>query len=317
MTIGPTITPDTLIERWDGLARGQTHYITMGGATPVPARVAATPGADTLLILFHGAVDRSKREYPPFLGERRALAPHAHQICLADTSLHEAPDITNGWFIGSKETPLQEILPPLFNDLKNGLGVKRVVFMGGSSGGFAALHYSSLFADSAAVVAVPQTNINAYYKKRADDFMDRCWGNGWREERVRPLLDLTQSYASGPPNSVVYLQSELDAFHLKNHMAPFVASLPIQSWDRVVLRCSYWGVPGHSGSVPSRVWDEWARAVVAAPDLSARSIIETHALLNETTNSPAASGRVAKEQEPSDKDLRISAQLAQELLRGQ
>lgn len=244
-----------------------TCNIDIGGETKLPVKLWPSPGSNKLLITFHGAINRQKRVFPAYFGFQEDLHHECHQIQLADTSLMENTQITMGWFAGSKRTPLQQLLPSFFETLVKRLNVKRTVFLGSSSGGYAALFYSHKIPGSTAIAKVPQTSITRYYPSHVERYVKAAWGTESEMRRSGVISDVRELYRSGVPNRVVYVQSMDDSFHLINHMKPFVSQLSLKGMKNVALECSFWGVPKHSGAVPVAYVKTWLRAALQTDDV--------------------------------------------------
>lgn len=304
--------------------REETKLVDLGGDHPLPVRAWPSPGAKSLVILFHGAVNRQTREYPQFLAYRPGIHPHAHQIAIADPSLALSDRMSTGWFAGSHGTPLQRLIPPFLSALIERLQVDKIIFTGGSAGGFAALYYSWLFPGSAAVVTVPQTNIHKYREHHRRIYLQASWPEGadTGSDSDSACLDLRDIYSQGMRNTVVYLQSNMDSFHVKNQMAPLLSSLPTSAVDRFILKCSFWGTFGHSGSVPTREMNAWIRAALSAEELTSESIILAYELANQTEppaltqrqNAGDRSATKAGPNEPDRIDQQWTAKIAAEML---
>jgi len=258
----------------------QIMDLDIGGGRPLPVMLNSNPGARTLLIVFHGAYERSRYKLPNFL-DRAEIGVAAHRLSLADPSLDRHEKLALGWFAGDDELPLQPLLSAYLEDLVGELSVERVVFMGSSGGGFAALFYSWHLADSVAVVKIPQTRILAYRRAAYDRYLNACWPNGMEAYgEDAPVLDLTHLYSKQMNNQVIFIQNTFDTHHMYEHMIPFVGCLPEQSRESLFLKTSYWGKQGHSNSVPLLEWDTWARAAVMAPTASVVDIADEYLKLN-------------------------------------
>lgn len=281
-------------------------YVDIGGELPLPVRVLPSAGSKTLVVLLHGAIDRDRRQLPAFMPYRSGLEAHAHQMAIADPALTLHEGLTNAWFCGAQETPLQQLLPPLFNKLQADLCLDRIVFMGGSGGGFGALFNSFHVPKSIAVVAVPQTNINEYYSRRRDCFLRVCWPRRRDGGEGGPILDLRELYKRASSNAIVYVQSALDEFHMSNHMLPFLGALPKKKQARLVLKCSYWGKPKHSGAVPVQEWDGWLHAAIASPSVKAEDIINAYYASGVETV-PSAALKVREQREAQRRSLQENA----------
>lgn len=276
-----------------------TVYVDIGGELPLPVRAFPSSDSKTLVVLFHGAVDQSKRTLPAFLGFRPGVERHAHQISVADPTLALDKNLSNTWYCGSHGTPLQKLLPPFFERLKDALQVDRVVFVGSSGGGFAALYNSFHIAKSVAVVTVPQTNINEYYKSRRDAFLESCWKNA--DADSYPVLDLRTVYQKASSNGIVYIQSSLDALHLNKHMIPFLAALPEKKLARLSVKCSFWGKLSHSGAVPLIEWNAWIHAAINSKTVKSEDIVQAYYAIGVET-APSAALKV-KEQRAQAQSL--------------
>jgi len=281
-----------------------------------------SPGAKALIVLFHGAINRDNRTYPEFLEYRAGVHRHAHQIAIADPSLALSEKLSNGWFAGATGTQLQKLLPPFLARLIEHLQVDRVIFAGSSGGGFAALYYSWQFPDSTAVVAVPQTNVHQYYESRRTAYLEASWPAEINAPQgsTTPCLDLRTIYSTGMRNTVVYIQSNMDLFHVENHMTPFVSALPSSAVKRLILKCSFWGKLSHSGAVPVQEMDAWIRAVLSADEQTTESISMAYHLTNPgVAPSPSMSkqntdrGTPPKALDPIDQQW--TAKIASEMLR--
>lgn len=319
-----TVTLEKLSQVFPSLSGREVHYLDIGGDTPLAVRARPAPGANALVILFHGAVDRESRTLPSFLGYRRGIYPHAHQLALADPALSLSDHLRAGWFAGAEGTPLQSLLPPLLHEFARRHQIQRVVFAGSSAGGLAALYYSWHFPGSIAVAAAPQTSVQAYFEWAREAYLETAWPNLANIEiGRRPCLDLRDMYGRGMENTVVYLQSSLDELHVRNHMVPFLECLPRPALRRVALNCSFWGKRGHGGSVPAAVMDAWIRASLLAQGSTAEAVVLAHHVNSSDADSAkdGASAPLNGRRPPKQatvyepRDLRIASQLTEELLK--
>lgn len=275
------MTTEAYLQKFPSLDPTETQYVDIGGQTPLPIKAKPAPGAKALIVLFHGAMNRDVRTYPSYLNYRSRIYPHAHQISIADTSLSLDESLTNGWFAGSTDTPLQELLPKFLRELERALKIDRLIFSGSSGGGFAALYYSWHFPSSVAVSTVPQTNINAYYKRRRDSYLEAAWKTTLPHLPEHLCTDLREIYGREMKNTVIYLQSTLDHYHVQTQMLPFLSSLSAKSQERLALKCSFWGKVGHSGAIPTEEMDAWIRAALTSPETTPEQITQTYHTANQ------------------------------------
>ncbi len=280
------MTTEAYLQSFPTLDPTETQYVDIGGQAPLPIKAKPAPRANALIVLFHGAMNRDVRTYPSYLNYRSRIYPHAHQISIADTSLSLNENLTNGWFAGSTDTPLQELLPNFLRELARALKIDRLIFSGSSGGGFAALYYSWHFPKSIAVATVPQTNINSYYQRRRDSYLETAWKTTSTHLPEQLCTDLRDIYSQDMENTVIYLQSALDHYHIQTQMLPFLSSLSAKSQENVALKCSFWGKVGHSGALPTEEMDAWIRATLTSPETTPEAITQTYyaANLAQSTN---------------------------------
>lgn len=241
----------------------EPQYLDVGYEYPLPFRAVPRHGSNSLIVAFHGAVNRKQRSYPSFGRLYGGIARRAHQIAFADPTLALDESVSLAWFAGSQALPLQKALVPVIERLQQELGISRLIFVGGSGGGFAALYYSWHFPNSIAIAASPQTVIKNYGMARLEQYLKTAWPSGIDNETHPPTLDLRDLYKSSMSNTVVYLQSQGDYRHLFDHMVPFLNSISSDFRKRVVATVSYWGKPGHSGTVPSSEVLRWIKSALS------------------------------------------------------
>ena len=260
-----------------GLVR---HDVTHDGhAIPLQFRHGGAQ-ARTLFVTFHGAVDRNTREVPSFLGFFADLKDKAHQLNVSDPSMLVEGTFGMSWYAGHAGFETQKILPALFRDLAAALAVERVVFLGSSGGGFAALFYGWHHPGSVVLAANPQTDLTRYFARLVESYRDTCWPALADNAALQDVVttDVGGLYARSVPSTVIYLQSALDRFHLYNHMAPFFAGLPFRKDDPMMtLHADYFGASGHAMSIETLL--PWIRAILLAPGTDLQGILDTRSRL--------------------------------------
>lgn len=235
---------------------------------------------DTLILFFHGAVDQSKRIIPKYQSFLPDLL-HCHQLSISDPTLEIHPSIRSGWYIGGENMPLQAELPIILKYLFEAIGLQRRIYVGGSSGGFAALYYSLVDLESICVAVNPQTNLSTYLRSATSSYLDLAW-NGARsfgEIDDSVFTNLIVAYGKGFKNMVIYLQSAGDIRHYKTQMSDF-CQVGLKSPEQFILNCGYWGIPNHSNSVPSQEYYRWVKAAVTAPWFDRQAILDTYHVLS-------------------------------------
>lgn len=208
-------------------------------------------GSDTLVVFFHGAV-RKGETGPWFVGESAVKGLNANRLSISDPSLYLDDDLTLGWFIGSnRQNDMQGLISKVIAHLVKMSGVKHLIFMGGSGGGFAALDMSRRFPGSLALPMNPQTSIRLHRPSTVAQYLRTAWGNDIDYPDKLPgyaVHDQVTAYRLGQDNTVAYIQNSRDSRHIKDHMTPFmdVAGGRPETW----LLMDSWGDPAGSSHVP-------------------------------------------------------------------
>lgn len=189
--------------------------------------------SDTLVVTFHGALDRERFQIPRF--ERaRSTEPYGTS-CLywSDPSLWLDPKLKLAWFTGTAEVDLFAILADRSMTVASQIGATRVVFTGSSGGGFAALQTAALVPHSAALVFNPQTAIYSYLTSVQRRYLLNCradvlegrpmerfsFEEDW-SERLGDRYSAVRRYESFRENKVIYYSNALD-WHDEKHLVPF------------------------------------------------------------------------------------------------
>lgn len=262
------------LQRWQNSA---THY---AGAAQFTKVTALSKGVHTvveqdlpidlfadirrgqpLAIIFNGRTVRTPEVKLPVFGGFGVLPTTAgvSRLCINDPSLYLAPDLALGWYAGSRLLKLQAILPKLIATVVRIARPSRVLFIGGSGGGFASLYYSRLVSGSLAAVWNPQTNILKYEAGAVARYASAAFGISTLDQAEQQLpalidVDVAPCYVTPPGNFVLYLQNESD-WHVEKHMKPFLAGAgqptPVPGLVRpdLYLHMGNWG-NGHA--VPSK-----------------------------------------------------------------
>ena len=287
----------------DRTASGQTTIALEHGQLPVLVRLH---DSSNLVFTFSGAVDRAAATLPRFAATSLHRHVTASVIGLADPSLAQSEDLQLAWYAGHMGFPTQTRLPDLLRQMIDALGATRVVFVGSSGGGFAALYYSWQIPGSVAVVSNPQTNLNHYLRGHVKKYRAACWPALPTDAPLSAAIDddLAPLYATRSENTIIYLQVASDFFHLRRHFAPFVAALPREFATRLIVRMSDWGQRGHH-PVPSHIWIPWMNAALTATETTALSIEEVWAEANQELLPP-----LEPRTSPSTPDEQIAARLA-------
>jgi hypothetical protein len=230
------------------------------------------PGrGDTLVVLFHGAIDRDRRPVPFFQSFFDVMAP---QISIPDPTLTPQDTLTTGWYLGREGEDLPSILSMTIKDVSAALGCTRRIYVGASAGGFAALNLAHRDSQGLAIAAAAQTNLAIHHpQSKVMDFLRTAWPSLGDSDPGVVGVDLGLRYGrSDSGSSAICIYSSGDAEHIHRHLGPFLSSLLPSMLDRFVLDVGYWGQKGHSGSVPYPVVRNWIVAALNAGAFTADAL---------------------------------------------
>lgn len=198
-----------------------------------------------VLVCFGGSVPKRMGKTAPFFsGSGIARNLDMPVLSVADPSLSLSDSLALGWYAGNHLIPdLQKKIAFLLDSFSETYGVKLIMF-GGSGGGFASLAIQGLMKSSVTVaVWNPQTAISRYLPAAAIGYVETAFPSkgvtdvdqvGTRLEQVGVFHDLA---AKRPPcvHSVLYLQNQSDAHHIKHHAIPFARSRGVFQISDTVL----------------------------------------------------------------------------------
>lgn len=226
--------------------------------------------AETLIVSFHGALDRSHYTLPRF--ERLASLSQfqASALYIADPSLWIDDELTLAWYGGWESVDLYPIIAGLITDTANSVGAKNIMLTGSSGGGFASLQISALIPKSLAVVFNPQTSIYAYEHPKWPMmpqrwYLRKIWNNlpgidpetfdfshDWTAS-LGDRLSALSTYSKIKDNFVYYLNNTQDHHHVNEHYEPFSEIMNEHPKNFKVE--NYHGGEGHRPPSPSEFRD--------------------------------------------------------------
>lgn len=196
--------------------------------------------SDVLIVSFHGALMRSKYKLPRF--ERLATfgATPYNSLYISDPGLWANERVGLTWFTGWDTINLKVDIIRLVRSAMKSTGSTKVVFTGGSGGGFASLQCAPDISGSVALVFDPQTTIYAYQGKtpntrwafhksyiRAllpelgrDEFTHIDFQQDWTGPYGAKMSAL-KTYSIPVQNKVLYVTNKNDSHHSR-HYLPFI-----------------------------------------------------------------------------------------------
>lgn len=248
------------LERW---RRPNRRYIDLASIVGVPGEHVISRefgggrildayvdfvGSDVTFVSFHAAVSRAKGFTLLYFTGLNMVTREGkvNRIALSDPNI--GPNLLLAWFAGGLKVSQEEI-ENFVRRLIEVAGGKRVIFFGGSGGGFAALNYARGHPGSTAVVMNPQTNILEFNPTMFIPYGVQAWGAQGTQDsaaaaiRANVRYNLVEIYADERPEvNIIYFQNQQDYPHVNRHLRPFVEAT---GGHRLNVISGDWG-PGHA-----------------------------------------------------------------------
>lgn len=187
-------------------------------------------GADTLLVVSHGALARTKYKVPRFEFLSTLQSRNENLLFLSDGVLEVNPKLELAWFTGDAKDDLTVRYSRIVRTVAEQLGAKKILFVGGSGGGFASVNLAASVEGSRALVFNPQTDIRKYWAKSVLAYQRTLFPELDSPDELCHLEErasLVHRVSSLPPESyqLIYVQNDDDTFHIENHLKPFAKQL--------------------------------------------------------------------------------------------
>lgn len=189
--------------------------------------------SETLIVALHGALVRADVDLPRFewLGTLRDRSENL--LFVADSTLSLSEKLTLGWYIGTAQDDLTTKIARLIERVRKLRGIKKIILIGSSGGGYAALALASLLDGACAIAFSPQTNVFDFTPGHTKNLLDYVFPemsgpeemmNRWPER-----FSLIERYKkSARPCSFLYFQNLGDIDHVIKHKKPFAESLGVR-----------------------------------------------------------------------------------------
>lgn len=234
---------------WQRLGEKSLHIYNLGSLTlPILYR----PGSSSeLLVCFSGAQDRAKVTLPRFEWQRQFANVDCHQLFVSDPTLDLDSDLRIGWYLGSAEIDLPEKLAALIREYAHRVGAEKIVTMGTSGGGFAALQTAALIPDARSVAVNPQTDIGRYRARFSRQAASVVFGTPEPHTSSRSSVAERLRQAKQPVDLQIILNGG-DPHHRDNHVEPLAEACAHLSWVKLHVDEVDWGA-GHVSNVPATV----------------------------------------------------------------
>ncbi|NKY09734.1 DUF6270 domain-containing protein [Cellulomonas hominis] len=201
-------------------------------------------GVDILPVFFSGAVSADfTSEAPVLSGVSMSRELDVPFVAVADPVTALRPRLGLGWYAGCEWADIPDAVTRVLSHIQAATG-KRLLLIGGSGGGYAALMFASRLGPSAsALVWNPQTDVLAYGWPHVEAFLATAfpsryvalgssdvdaWRASMREAGVQ--TDVLGHGVVGRLRRSLYLQ-ESDDWHVGAHMEPFAAATVARTID--------------------------------------------------------------------------------------
>jgi len=234
----------------------------------VPSAYFADSPGDVLTVYFHGATDRSRFTMPRY--ERLRTMPTlglGPVMFLSDPCLDLDSRMILSWYVGTEDLDLHRVLAQMVNSYARHKGIEKVLLVGNSGGGFAALQIAAYLEGTQVVSFNPQIQIDRYVPRIASTAHWALFGRETvADDPVHaPRMDLIERYRRiGFDQDVVLIQNPGDDMHHTNHFLPFQRAFRATSnAGRLTTHEPYLG-PGHRVPPPQEYLEYVRRAAEGA-----------------------------------------------------
>ena len=194
----------------------------------LPIDILVIPAeSDITIFFFHGAIEPDFT-VPVLSGLGISGGLKANRVFISDPSLVLDESLLLGWYAGNKlQSQLQETLKIIIAAVASSLDSDRLIFFGGSGGGFASLYFAHHFDNSLALVFNPQTDIAKYTQRAIRDYTSKAFNvpAGTPDPLSHLPSSITQNlcglYKEPTTTTVAYMQNQNDTAHVRSHLQPF------------------------------------------------------------------------------------------------
>lgn len=245
--------------------------------------------SDRLAVIFHGAVQAQKiarLALPIFAGLKIPLGMEVDRLLFSDATMATHRELRLGWFSGTESYDFAQRIDQILAKVTSIKIFNRVLLLGGSQGGFAALRASHRLDNSVALVWNPQTRVQDFFiKSHLSGFLQYCFGVENYDQlsdeiKSQRNFDLPDMYGRNRANNFVFLMQNFeDIDHLEDHAKPLAAAMGYDL-ENIALGINRVGVNailavgdwagGHS--LPDRATLEQMAHVILASELSTEDL---------------------------------------------
>ncbi len=242
----------TSVSELDSVDLGTDALFTVAGELPVDC-MFKKGSKPTLYVCFNSALTPgSDYVLPVFTWMKATEHLKGSRLFISDPTLLLSSEIMLGWYLGSRDYPVQELIEAIIAKVMARTGSRRVVFIGSSGGGFPALLYATKFDNSVACVNAPATTLVDHHNRSVVENFCAIANASEPMETFPAVLDVTQGTGCG--GKVIVTQNLNDHAFIESHLQPF-------------LRGRDMGWIGGSQATPQidLIVDDWGQGHVMPP----------------------------------------------------
>lgn len=204
------------------LSNGQSSHIIKFGLATLDIDIDIQDSR-MLVVFLAGAKSQKNTIKPPFFtckGISKTIK--ATSIFISDPTFTINSSSQLAWFAGNTEIRAQHVIVEIIKSISIKLKSERILFFGGSGGGFASLFFSFHFANSLALVWNPQTSIENYKKEISEHYASTAFGVTASDLKEHICSNLKQLYnGESHKNLICYMQNITD-HHVTGHLIPLI-----------------------------------------------------------------------------------------------
>ncbi|EWS81507.1 hypothetical protein BF93_16505 [Brachybacterium phenoliresistens] len=215
----------------------------------VPSAYLHDAPGDVLTVYFHGATDRTKFTMPRY--ERLRSMPTlglGPVMFFSDPCLDLDSRMMLSWYVGTEDQDLHREIARMIDAYARHRGIEKVLLVGNSGGGFAALQQGAYLEGARVVSFNPQIQVDRYVPRIAEVAHWALFGRDTvSDDPVHaPRMDLIERYRRiGFDQDVLLIQNPGDDHHHQEHFLPFTEAFAAsERADRLRTLTPYLG-PGH------------------------------------------------------------------------
>lgn len=225
------------------------------GQLVVPILLSRKNNGRILNVMFHGATDRSRNAMPRFERLRSMeTLDTGPTLFVSDPGLDLDASQILTWYMGSEVFNLHEFLSREIELLAQRLGCDRILYVGNSGGGFAALQVASYSPNGGVVTFNPQIQIDRYVPRIATTSQEVVFGHASvaNDPALKARVDVIRRYSEiGFGKNVYFIQNTGDEMHYENHFKPFLEAFRTSENSSKLKSVTPYLGPGHRVPPPA------------------------------------------------------------------